>query len=60
MIFSDASYSKKIREIWTQVSNGRGGYFEKWDDDPIINREVECFQPAGWQSNIYYVVLKQN
>lgn len=51
-------YSKKLREIWTQVSNGRGGYFEKWDDDPIINREVAAFQASGWQSNVYYVVLK--
>ena len=58
MIYSDTTYSKKLREIWTEVSNGRGGYFEKWDDDPIINREVAAFQASGWQSNVYYVVLK--
>ena len=41
--FSDISYSKKLREILTEVSNGRGGYFEKWDDNQIINREVAAF-----------------
>ena len=24
MIYSDTTYSKKLREIWTEVSNGRG------------------------------------
>ena len=58
MIYSDTTYSKELREIWTEISNGRGGYFEKWDNDPIINRDVVAFQASGWQSNIYYVVLK--
>lgn len=58
MIYSDTTYSKKIREIWTAVSNGRGTYYEKWDDDAIINHEVAAFQASGLQSNIYYVVLK--
>ena len=58
MIYSDTTYSKKLREIWTEVSNGRGGYLEKWDDDPIINCEVAAFQASGCQSNVYYVVLK--
>lgn len=58
MIYSDTTYSKKLREIWTEVSNRRGGYFKKWYDDPIINREVAAFQASGWQSNVYYVVLK--
>ena len=58
MVFSDISYSKKLREIWTEVSNGRGGYLEKWNDNPIINREAAAFQASGWQSNVYYVVLK--
>lgn len=58
MIYSDTSYSKKLREIWSEVSNGRGGYFEKLGNDPIINREVAAFQASGWQSNVYYVVLK--
>ena len=58
MIYSDTTYSKKLREILTEVSNGRGGYFEKWDDDPIINLEVAAFQASWWQSNVYYVVLK--
>lgn len=58
MIYSDTSYSKKLREICTEVSNGRGGYLEKWDNEPIINHEVATFQASGWQSNVYYVVLK--
>jgi hypothetical protein len=58
MIYSDTTYSKKIGEIWTEVSDGRGGYFEKWDDDPIINREVIAFRTSGWQSDVYDVVLK--
>lgn len=58
MIYSDTTYTKKLREIWTEVLDGRGGYFEKWDGDPIINREVAAFQASGWQSNVYYVVLK--
>ena len=58
MIYSDISYSKKLREIWTEDSNGQGGYLEKWHADPIINCEVAAFQASGWQSNVYYVVLK--
>ena len=58
MIYSDTTYSKKLKENWSEDSNGRGGYFEKWDDEPIINREVAAFQASGWQSNVYYVVLK--
>ena len=30
----------------------------KWNTDQIINREVAAFQASGWQSNVYYVVLK--
>lgn len=47
-----------VKELWTQVSDGKGGYFSKWDNDPIINKEVLKFQASGWQANIYYVVLK--
>lgn len=48
----------RIGEIWTPYSNGRGGVIDKWSDRSIINKEVVTFQAAGWQSNIYYVVLK--
>lgn len=53
----DMRNHRKSGEVWTQVSDGRGGYFEKWDYNPIINKEVLKFQASGWQSNVYYVVL---
>lgn len=53
----DMKNHNKCGEVWTQVSNGRGGFFSKWDDNPIINKEVVKFRASGWQSNVYYVIL---
>ena len=58
-VYSDATFTKKIKEIWTPEYDGYGGIYEHgWNSNPDVNREVVTFRAAGWQANIYYVVLK--
>ena len=48
----------RVCELWTPQSDGRGGIIDKWTSNPMINKEVVSFRASGWQSNIYYAVLK--
>ena len=48
----------RVCEIWTPQSDGHGGTIDDWSSNPMINRQVASFCSSGWQSNVYYAVLK--
>lgn len=55
----DMRQGRKSGSVWNQVSDGRGGFHEKWDNNPIRHKKVKKFKHSGYQSNIIYVILEQ-
>ena len=59
MVFKDDTFEKKIKDIWTKTHNGYGGFYHAdWDKSQDAHKEVVAFKPSGWQSNVFYIVLR--
>lgn len=48
----------RVYELWTPHSDGAGGIIDNWSSNSLINKQVVSFRSSGWQSNVYYAILK--